>query len=30
VLDEIMLVPLPETDPLFGKEGPLLELWKSK
>jgi uncharacterized protein YjlB len=30
VLDEIMLVPLPDTDPLFGIDGPLLELWNVK
>ncbi|WNB90845.1 cupin domain-containing protein [Bacillus sp. NEB1478] len=29
VLDNIMLVPFPDTDPVFGKEGPMFELWKS-
>jgi uncharacterized protein YjlB len=29
VLDNIMLVPLPETDPVFGTVGPLFEMWKS-
>jgi uncharacterized protein YjlB len=27
VLENIRKVPLPERDPLFGEEGPLLELW---
>ena len=27
VLENIRNVPLPETDPLFGEEGPLLRLW---
>lgn len=26
-LDSIPRVPLPETDPLYGKDGPLMELW---
>ncbi|WP_224725517.1 cupin domain-containing protein [Paenibacillus vietnamensis] len=28
VLEEIRRVPLPDTDPLFGADGPLIELWK--
>ncbi|MFC9710804.1 cupin domain-containing protein [Paenibacillus sp. NPDC056933] len=27
VLREIQDVPIPDTDPVYGKEGPLLELW---
>lgn len=27
VLREIQEVPIPETDPVYGQEGPLLELW---
>ncbi|WP_419874753.1 cupin domain-containing protein [Candidatus Pristimantibacillus sp. PTI5] len=29
-LEEIGKVPLPETDPVYGTEGPLIELWKHK
>lgn len=28
VLENIRNVPFPEADPVFGKEGPLLEQWK--
>ncbi|AJY74662.1 cupin domain-containing protein [Paenibacillus beijingensis] len=27
-LEEIARVPLPETDPLYGEDGPLLNIWK--
>lgn len=27
VLENIRIVPLPEADPLFGKDGPLLRYW---
>ena len=27
-LDTIPLVPMPETDPVFGKDGPLIEIWR--
>jgi uncharacterized protein YjlB len=27
VLEEIKRVPIPETDPVYGKEGPLIQLW---
>ncbi|SDM46786.1 Uncharacterized protein YjlB [Fictibacillus solisalsi] len=30
VLEEIGAVPLPETDPLFGTDGPLLQYWHVK
>jgi uncharacterized protein YjlB len=30
VLENIRKVPLPEADPVFGNEGPLLEHWLKK
>jgi uncharacterized protein YjlB len=30
VVENIKKVPLPDTDPLYGKEGPLLDNWKKK
>jgi len=27
--ESVLAVPLPETDPLFGKDGPLVRLWRS-